>query len=108
MNDMNNKRRALYVIAILANAWLAGLGVSNYGDNFLFIFLGVVFLTSVQVMAKNRMETLYWRKQIWRCDTCGSIITPQSEAVITCRLSGVLKRYDTAECMKTGITGGLD
>lgn len=108
MNDMNNARRVIYLVAILGNACLAGFGVSKYGDNFLFLFFGISFFSWLSVAAKNRMETLYWRKQIWRCDTCGSIITPQSEAVITCRLSGVLKRYDTAECMKTGITGGLD
>lgn len=100
---MSKKRKVGYVLTVLGFGIIGGLGVSRYGDAFLWYFFGAVAMTTMQVVSKYRTERLYWRKQIWRCDTCGSIITPQSEAVITCRLSGSLKRYDTADCMSSGL-----
>jgi hypothetical protein len=102
-NSMNKKRKAGYVITILGQGVLVYFATAKYGDDFLWFFFGTVFLTTIMVSSNHEMKKLYWRKQIWRCDTCDKVITEDADLIVTFSSGGRTRRYDTNECMSAGV-----
>lgn len=103
MNTMNNKRKVGYVVTILLNGVVAYFGASKYGDGFLWFFMATVFLTALNVASRYQLKNLYWRKQIWRCDTCDNVIDDDADLIVTFVSGGRTRRYDTSECMSKGV-----
>lgn len=107
MNSMTRDQKIGYIVVRILGALLVGVGIGMWGGGVFPFYIALAFGVRLEVELRNKVTKLYWRKQVWRCDTCNDVIEDGAEAIITFHMGGRTKRYDKVECMSAGISGGL-
>lgn len=103
MNSMSRNQKICRVASDVLTVICLSIAYELWGGGAMIMYIILMILESITYFSSYTMKRLYWRKQIWRCDTCGNVIDDDAEVIVTFHYGGRIRRYDTSECMSAGV-----